>query len=242
MRKLLALILILNISITTLESAHSECINQVCVDVSSDPTTNQIIITANKPGSSTTHSPTPRPLRTSIRKPNLPKPNLPKAWIPWLPRTSSPTPRPHRTYKKVSTAALAERFTQLIPQGAIHVQPVDPLLVNEPVNFWSDVPDEFAFNAVVLGVAVRVKLKPSFTWEFGDGATDIESGRGAPFPLDSVHHRYLARGPKSVKLHISWSGTAWIEGIPAPIPGGLITHIATRDIEIFPAHTFIARH
>jgi len=232
MRKLLALILLLSLTFGSSESARSECINNVCVDVSSDPSTNQIIITANKPGSSKSVLHKPRPSRTA----------LPKPWIPWLPRTTSPTPRPKRTSKKVSTAALAERFTQLVPHGAIHVQPNNPLLVNEPVNFWSDVPQEFTFNTVLLGVLVRVKLKPSFNWEFGDGSTDSQSGRGAPFPLDTVHHRFSTRGGKTVTVQISWSGTAWIDGVPAPIPGGLITQSATQVIEIYPAHTYLAHH
>lgn len=233
MRKLLALILcvLLFAELTFTSRALAECVNSICVDVTSDPANNQIIITAHKPGSTYSQSPRPRPSRTALRKP----------WIPWLPRTTSPTPRPKRTYKRISTADLADRFTQLVPRGAIHVQPKEPLLTQVPVNFWSEVPNEFTFTTVLLGVAVKVDLAPSFSWSFGDGAADSITGRGAPYPFGTVRHRFTAAGEKEITLSISWSGKAWIDGIPAPIPGGLIMQKSQTRIRIVPAHTQIRR-
>lgn len=235
MRKLLALTLtsFLFLQIWAPHPAVSECINSVCVDVSADPANNQIIITAHKPGSTSIA----RPARTH-RATTSPRPKKP--WIPWAPRTPQPRSKPPKpklpqSEKKISTAALVDRVTQLIPHGAIHYQPNEPLLVRVPINMWSDLPENFSFRSVILGVVVTVKLEPEFTWDFGDGVT--QSGRGAPYPIGEVRHAFTSAGAHDIVLTTVWQGKAWLDGLPITIPGGLITQRTSTTVTLFPAKT-----
>lgn len=236
MKRLLAIILITNLFATT---AYATCTAEICIDVVADPTSNQIVITASKKGStggsSTGTNASPRPKRTTVKK----------VWIPWLPKpmVAKKSPAPKRTSarkpktKTVNSADLSDRITKLLPTGSIYRQPFGPVLLQVPVNFWTNTPTSFRTIVMVLDVPVTVELHPLFTWSYGDGDLFITPLTGAPYPLTLITHTYHRANSYQVRLLISWSGTWTVGGVIAPISGGLIKQSVTAEIEVIPAPT-----
>lgn len=236
MKKFLLILIISNLFIV---SASATCAGEICIDVVADPTSHQIVITASKKGSSGGAnfevSPSPKPRRVIVKKP----------WIPWLPKpvVAKKSPAPRRTYvrkpkpKTLSSADLNDRITKLLPIGSIKRQPSDPVLVQVPVNFWTNTPTTFRTIVMVLEVPVVVELHPLFTWSFGDGDFFITPLTGGPYPLTVIAHTYHRSDNYLVRLLITWSGTWTVGGVVAPIGGGLIKQSISETLEVVPAPT-----
>lgn len=236
MKRLLILWLALSL-ITT--SANATCAKDICIDVIADPTSNQIVITATKKGSSGTTksglSTSPKPKRAIVKKP----------WVPWLPKpvVAKKSPSPKRTYvrkpksKTVSSADLSDRIMKLLPIGSIKRQPGNPVLVQVPVNFWTTAPTTFRTIVMVLDIPVTVELHPLFTWSYGDGGVFITPLTGEPYPLTLITHTYHRTGNYQVRLIITWSGTWTVGGVIAPVAGGLIKQVVSEELEVIPAPT-----
>jgi hypothetical protein len=233
----------------------SSCNGGPCVSVYTDPTTNQIVITANQntPGT-VAASPKPKPRRTTapvVRKPVVhttvakPKPST------WIPYTLRPTPkytyRPavkkvvHKTsvVAAVTTAAvnLSDEITKLLPGNHLLYQPVSDPLAGVPVYFWSDAGSIFNIATSILGIGVNVVLQPSFAWDFGDGTTMTTSNPGGAYPNKSVTHTYASAGNYTASLTISWAGTWASQGSVLPVLGGAIVQNMSSQITVAPGPT-----
>ena len=230
----------------------ANCAAGPCVQVYTDPSTHQLIITANQNRPGTTVAPHPRPAPT---RPYVPRPRpivkpKPQTWIPY-----KVTPRVHRPYKppvkkkptvvhKVVTAALSlsDQITRLLPGSKILYQPSNGALTGVPVYFWSDTNSAFSVVTTILGVGVNVLMNPSFVWNFGDGSTFTTSSAGGPYPDSTITHTYKSAGIYTVNLAISWAGSWAAQGAAmVPILGGAIVQSASATIQVSPAPTNFTR-
>ena len=239
MRKTIILIFAVLISgITPLAGASEQCDGDTCIDVSADEGSNQVVITVkkgkagssqNQPGSTT------KPTQSTTTR---------KLWIPWLPKpsrnyaTSKPRPRPVITVrpkaKKISGSQLSNRVKRLLPSGSIITQPLGNPLVQEPVNFMTNTPQFFTTVIVVLNVPITIYLTPVFTWEFGDGNTQVTKLSGAPYPVSIIQNTYKNSGKVQVTLTTKWTGFWQAGALRAPINGG-ITQKTYKELLIRPA-------
>lgn len=238
----------------------TSCNGGPCVSVYTDPTTHQIVITANQntPGSTSTpahpkptHAPRPVVKRSSVARPR-PKP---VTWIPYAPKPYVPRVAPKYTYKpkvltqvakkKSSTIAaitttavnLSDQITQLLPGNHLLYQPVANPLSGVPVYFWSDAGTIFSVVTSILGIGVTVALQPSFSWNFGDGTGLTVSNPGGPYPNKTVVHTYTQPGQYTASLAISWAGTWAAQGSVLPVLGGAIVQNVSAEITVSPGPT-----
>ncbi len=230
----------------------ANCAAGPCVQVYTDPTTHQLIITANqnRPGKTLAPHPRPAPTRPYIPRPRPSVKPKPQTWIPY-----KVTPIVHRTYKppvkkkpsvahKVVTAALSlsDQITRLLPGSKILYQPNNDALTDVPVYFWSDTNSVFSVITSILGVGVNVLMNPSFVWNFGDGTTFSTSSAGGPYPDSTITHTYKSPGIYTVNLSISWAGSWAAQGAAmVPILGGVIVQSATATIQVSPGPTNFTR-
>ncbi|CAB4860809.1 MAG: hypothetical protein F2786_02090 [Actinobacteria bacterium] len=212
-------------------SAIAVCALPVCVDVYTQD--NQIIIEAQKPGTS------------QVKKPPRPKPS-PTATL-WFPPKPSPSPHPYvkRTYKPrivkpktaTQTANLSDRLTKLVPTGGIAFQPALEPLVQVPVIFWVDVPQIFQSRVNIIGEIVDVGLRPGFIWSFGDGSVWATTNIGAPYPHQVITHTYRKPGTYAVVLLTTWNGSFTHNGAVRAITGQIVkTSVATVTVVSAPTH------
>ena len=223
-----------------------------CVQVYTDPTTHQLIITANQNRPGSTLAPHPHPAPTHIYTPR-PRPTIkpkPRTWIPY-----KVVPIVHRTYKppvkkkkstisKVVTTALSlsDQITRLLPGSNILYQPSKDAVTGIPVYFWSDTNTVFQVATAILGVGVNVLMSPSFLWNFGDGTTLSTSSAGGPYPDATITHTYKSPGIYSVNLAISWAGSWAAQGAAmVPVLGGAIVQNASATIQVSPGPTGFTR-
>ena len=217
MKKLLILALVLIPSV----AVAAPCETRVCVQVVTDPTTNQIVITAvqNKPGA-------------TAKPKSAPKPKVTRKYTP-RPYTPRPTPRPKPKKavpkvavslkpKVIAAVSLSDRLTQLLPQRNIFYVPKAGAVVQVPMYFWTDATTSFATTSMILGISVGVTLTPTFVWDFGDGNTFTTSSPGAAYPDTTISHTYKMAGTYKVSLVISWGGTWSAENNVYPVLGGNI--------------------
>lgn len=240
---------VITLAILNCSAPHSiaeQCDGDTCISVTADDD-NHLVIKVKKgsPGSSVASSPAPR-ISSSTTS------GLRKPWIPWLPeRFSAPTPKPTRTassksvtrkpkVRKISSSAIADQVSKMLPNGLIITQPSAGALVREPVNFMTTVPKRFQTVLVVLEVPIYINLQASYQWNFGDGSEMESAFPGAPYPAGTVTHSYNREGEYGVKLRVTWSGT-WRAGAISGAIDGSIRQQLQRDLKIYPADTRINR-
>jgi len=222
MKKLLILALVLSPSV----AVAAPCETRVCVQVVTDPTTNQIVITAvqNKPGATAKPKSAPKP---KVTRKYTPRPYTPRP----TPRPYTPRPKPKKVVPKVAVSlkpkviaavSLSDRLTQLLPQRNIFYVPKAGAVVQVPMYFWTDATTSFATTSMILGISVGVTLTPTFVWDFGDGNTFTTSSPGAAYPDTTISHTYKMAGTYKVSLVISWGGTWSAENNVYPVLGGNI--------------------
>lgn len=223
-----------------------ECDGETCISVTADDD-NHLVIRVRKgsPGSISATSPTPRPSRTSSS-------GLRKPWIPWLPKAySTINPRPTRSassrpvtrkpkVRKISSSAIADQVSKMLPSGLIITQPTAGALVREPVNFLTTVPKTFQTVLIVLEVPIHISLQASYQWNFGDGTSRESTLPGAPYPAGTITHVYENSGEYTVELRVTWSGTWRAGAISGPINGSIRQNFG-RNLKIYPADTRIDR-
>jgi hypothetical protein len=218
MKKLLIFALVLIPSV----AVAAPCETKVCVQVVTDPTTNQIVITAvqNKPGATAKPKPAPKPkvTRTYTPRPYTPRPYTPR------PKPKQPVPKVAVSVKPkvIAAVSLSDRLTQLLPQRNIFYVPKAGAVVQVPMYFWTDATKSFATTSMILGISVGVTLTPTFVWDFGDGNTFTTSAPGAAYPDTTISHTYKMAGTYKVSLLISWGGTWSAENNVYPVLGGNI--------------------
>ena len=213
-------------------ASAAPCEVKVCVQVVTDPTTNQIVITAvqNKPGA--TAKPKPKVTRTYKPRPSTPKATTPKPKAtkkytprPYKPRvTKKPVPKVAVSLKPkvVAAVSLSDRLTQLLPQRNIFYTPKSGAVVQVPMYFWTDATSTFSTTSLILGISVGVTLTPTFTWNFGDGTSFTTDKPGSAYPDTTISHTYKAAGTYKTTLMISWAGTWAAESYIYPVLGGNI--------------------
>lgn len=199
-----------------------QCKGGTCIGVTTDDKSVVITVQKGKPGSKTTSKPKPIPSKTPKPRPTK-APVKPKTWIPYLPKVVKPKPTPKITakprVKKVKASSLSDQVRQLLPSGAIGIQPASGILRGEPVNFMTSVPNRFQTVLIVLDVPIRIDLRANYIWDFGDGSTLTTINQGAPFPIGTIRHIYKTEGNPTVRLLVTWSGTWSSGGISGPITG-----------------------
>lgn len=229
----------------------ANCALGPCVQVYTDPTTHQLIITANqnRPGTSVATHPVPVRPHTPRPKPVVKPRPKPQTWIPYkavpiVHRTYHPAPKkkPLKIAKVVTTAlALSDQITRLLPGSKILYQPNKDALTQVPVYFWSDTNSVFQVATAILGVGVNVLMNPSFVWDFGDGTSFSTSSAGGPYPNSTITHTYKSAGTYTVNLAISWAGSWAAQGAVLPVLGGAIVQHATATIQVAPGPTDFTR-
>ena len=233
----------------------ASCAAGPCVQVYTDPTTHQLIITANqnRPGKTVV----PHPQVTRVYKPRprpviKPAPRVapkPQTWIPY-----KAVPVVHRVYRapikrkksvvaKVVTTALSlsDQITRLLPGSNILYQPSKDVVTGIPVYFWSNTNPIFHVATAILGVGVNVFMSPAFVWNFGDGTNLTTSSAGGPYPDATITHTYKSAGIYSVNLTISWAGSWAAQGAVLPVLGGAIVQNTSATIQVNPGPTDFTR-
>ena len=231
------LMILLALAILATPASYAECSGDTCIDVSTDQAGNQVVVTVKKgsPGSSSTSA--ARTRSSTVKKP----------WIPWLPKpiaTRAPQPRPKVTSKPrvrtISGNQISDQVKSVLPTGSIITQPLQNILIHEPVNFMTTVPTQFSTVIVVLRIPITIHLTALYMWDFGDGHTLITKLPGAPYPAMLNQHSYSTTGDHQVSLTVRWSGF-WSAGtISAPI-NGTITQEISKEITVFPAKARFTR-
>jgi hypothetical protein len=233
----------------------AQCTGSVCIDVHADPTTGKVVIDATKiiPGIIPSSTPTAAP-KAPVKPAKKPVTAL--APKPVVKRTVNPTPRPYvrhvpyvyhppkpKPAKTISTPTpvaavnLADQITQLLPLRNIYVEPSGGAIASIPTYFWTDTNSIFNTATTILGVGVGVTLNPSFTWNFGDGASMTLDHPGAPLPDKSVGHVYSKAGRYNVTLIVSWLGSWAAGGYSYPVIGGAIVQSYSTNLTVLPAPT-----
>lgn len=245
------------ILLTFIPSAEGkQCKGGTCIGVTTDEKSVIITVQKGKPGSIATTKPKPLPSKPIPSKPPLPKtskaPVKPKILIPYLPKASKPNLKPKPTpksttkpkpkvtvkprVKKIKASSLSDQVRQLLPGGAITIQPTNGALRGEPVNFMTSVPNRFQTVLMVLDVPIRIDLRANYIWDFGDGSTISTFSQGAPYPLGTITHSYKSEGAPTVRLLVTWSGTWSSGGISGPI-NGVIRQNFQESLKVYAANT-----
>ncbi len=106
-----------------------------------------------------------------------------------------------------------------MPDQAPVFQPSVNAVTQIPVVFSSGQPggireSEFA----VVGIAVRLRAQPTWTWEFGDGSLVRTQDPGGSYPSIGVTHAYRTSGRFAVVVTTEWSATFTVAGLgPFPV-------------------------
>ena len=227
----------------------ANCAIGPCVQVYTDPTTHQLIISANQNRPGRTFVPHPTPTWTHRARPTTVVKPKPRTWIPY-----KAVPIVHRAYRppvkkkrspiaKVVTSAisLSDQITRLLPGSKILYQPTNDAITGVPVYLWSDTNAVFQVATVILGIGVSVEMNPSFLWDFGDGTRFTTSSAGGPYPDATITHTYKQAGTYTINLTISWAGSWAAQGAVLPVLGGAIVQNATATIQVSPAPTDFTR-
>jgi hypothetical protein len=140
------------------------------------------------------------------------------------------------------TASLTDRVSQLVPFGSLRTQPATAAVIGLPVHFWTPTPTSFDVTLRVAGIPVRLELKPSFEWGYGEGFPEVKRTTdlpGAPYPAPLNTYTYNSPGMKEISLTTTWRGDFTIAGVRSPI-AGKITQVSrkTLDVRKAPHHLF----
>jgi PKD domain len=192
-----------------------------CVDVYTQD--GQLILEARK-GSGPKATVAPKPKPKVVTKPKvIAKPKVvsrPK--VATKPKTVAPRKKvaPKKVAPVVVAAtSLSDRISKSLPTVGISYQPNFKPLINVPVYFWSDVPQIFRSQVDLIGEAIDVAMRPSFTWSFGDGTFATTTDPGGPYPSGKITHTYSHPGIYPVLLVTTWGGTFSHNGIERAITG-----------------------
>ena len=116
--------------------------------------------------------------------------------------------------------------TLLVEGSGLFRQPPGGLVVvSKDLIVYTD-PSSRTLSTTVGGVPVEVVVTPvSYTWEWGDGTSTTTTDPGAPYPRQTVVHRYRQRlKGVVVTLTTTWSATFSVAGgPPQPVSGTVST-------------------
>ena len=118
--------------------------------------------------------------------------------------------------------------------GLVRQPPGDMVIVSKDLIVYTD-PSSRTLSTTVGGVPVEVVVTPvSYTWDWGDGASTTTTDPGAPYPYQTVVHRYRQRlKGVVVSLTTSWSATFSVEGgPPQPVSGTVTTTESSAPFDL----------
>ena len=209
-----------------------ECVRLACIDVYTE--NGQIIIVGKKEtGPITAKSQSvikPKVIAPKVVAPKVvaprviaPKPVAPRVIAPTrvplkaiaptrvsskpLVRKPASKDAPRKVIQTSAAISLSDRLVKLLPTGGIAYQPNFEPLAKVPIYFWCDLPPIFQARVTVVGEAVDVLLRPSFSWSYGDGNFFQTTHLGAPYPYGEIVHTYSNAGTYIVTLLTTWNGT-----------------------------------
>lgn len=93
-----------------------------------------------------------------------------------------------------------------LPASEVVVQPPGGrTLVNFDTNFYTE-QGEFTRVVRLLGQRVELRIWPdTFTWRYGDGASEQTSSAGSAYPDLEITHRYLSKGRVAVSVDTTYA-------------------------------------
>ena len=93
-----------------------------------------------------------------------------------------------------------------LPASELVVQPPGGrTLVNFETNFYTE-RGELTRVVRLLGQRVELRIWPdSFTWRYGDGASERTSSAGSPYPDLEITHRYRSTGRVAVSVDTTYA-------------------------------------
>ena len=223
---LLVVVILLVISSAT-QVAEAECIARTCIDVYVQD--GKIVIDGKRSGRTTN----PKPTTSSTARPKpQPKPKSTST------ATTKSTYRPRITKPKARTSSpsLADKVLQSLPTLQVAYQPEGAALTKVPVVFFTDLPTFFNKDFNILGIKVRINVRPRSVWSFGDGFTLITSKPGRPYPATDITHSYSMPGTYLVTVATIWDGSYSIAGNTRAIPG-VIRQNSAIEVKVVGAGT-----
>ena len=256
-RVLLSIALVTSLVVVpTHTSQAEECASDRCITVTADDESDEIVVSFRREGERRIEAPPREAPRVSGSFSAIADPE--RTWIPYhpdlyaawreaarkaaatrarnqrIPVTSRPT--------QVVTASLTDRVSQLVPFGSLRTQPATAVVIGLPVHFWTPTPTSFDVTLRVAGIPVRLELKPSFEWGYGEGFPEVRRTTdlpGAPYPAPLNTYTYNSPGMKEISLTTTWRGDFTIAGVRSPI-AGKITQVSrkTLDVRKAPHHLF----
>ena len=138
----------------------------------------------------------------------------------------------------------AAEFRRLPLQASVpEFQPADGRgLVGVDLIVFAD-PAPQVLTTTVVGAAVTVRATPvQWAWDFGDGTAPLVSAEaGAPYPEQSLGHRFAVPGRYAVTLVTTWRGEYQINGSGPwlPVPGTAVTSSPPFIAEAYEAPTHL---
>lgn len=201
-------------------AAADKCQQSACVNVYTE--NNQIIIEAHKGSTTIKKKITQAPKKVEVK--TTPKPKTIPLFFKTTAKPAKIKPVVRRTYKPrikkvVKKVNLSDRLTKLVPTAGVAYQPEFEPLVKVPVYFWCDLPTLFQSRVDIIGEVVDVALRPSFTWNFGDGEIYSTTDSGAPYPAGKIHHIYTRPGTYQISLLTTWNGTYTHNAVARAVTG-----------------------
>jgi hypothetical protein len=212
------------------QPTSAQCTTKTCIDVYVEG--DKIVIDGKrvgataKPGVVKSSAPIPKPSIQPSIKPSIK--STPKQTIRNLTRSS--------TKARPSRASLADKILQSLPTLQVAYQPEGKVLQKVPVIFFTDIPSQFNKDFKILGVPVRINVKPRSLWNFGDGTTLLTSKPGRPYPAIDITHSYSVPGTYLVSVATIWSGSFTVAGVTQEIPGA-IRQMSAVEVKVVGAST-----
>jgi hypothetical protein len=240
MKKLLITTLL--IALVPQPAMAADCNEKACIDVYTQD--GKIVIEGRKgTGPKSTEAVTPKPAvtRNQTPKPTL-KPKVTPTQKPKVLTTKKPVVVKPRTVKKPTPGAtkaatsLSDKLVEMLPTAGIAYSPSFQPLIKVPVFFWSDVPEVINKKISIVGEVVKVQLKPTFIWHYGDGVIFPTRKVGAGYPDGEIQHSYSKPGHYLVQLITKWDGEFTVQGVTSKIPGK-IESVAIVPITVVAAPT-----
>lgn len=139
-------------------------------------------------------------------------------WEPAGTRCMGPRQQPQVTPALV----LVEVKRAGLPAGRVEVNPANArTLVAFPTIFYTE-RGPYATTLTVVGQAVQIRALPtSYTWHWGDGASETTKDPGAPWPTGHLSHVYDTADTFAVSVdvtyHIRWNAGAGWQDIAQPL-------------------------
>ena len=215
-----------------------DCAEKACITVYTQ--NDQIIIEAKRGNTTAKKTIAQAPKKSTVKptakptaRPLFFPPAAVKAIVkkPYIKRTYKP-----RIKKSTTTVNLSDRLTKMVPTAGVAYQPEFEPLVKTDVYFWCDLPTLFQSRVDIIGEIVDVTLRPSFTWNFGDGSVYSTTENGAPYPNGTIRHSYARPGSYVITLLTTWNGS-YTHNAQVRAVTGTVKKISTAAITVVQAPT-----